>query len=214
LSAERRTSLIVTDGRGLHPATLILTWGAVLVTVLSLQPPLLYASVVVMLMSGFLFSRHAVLLLLRRSRWLLLSIVLLFGWMTPGMPVSAVPGLTDAGLSQALLHTARLLGSLAWVALLLDRMAFSQMLSGFHSLLSPLAWCGLNVNRAVLRLALTMEKLKEEEPWSFDMMTRSNRAAYGENCATTIRLEMYPFKTSDVVVLGVMVLLLAGVVLW
>jgi hypothetical protein len=44
-------------------------------------------------------ARRHFLIILRRSRWLLLTMLVLFGWMTPGTAVPGLPMATQEGLS-------------------------------------------------------------------------------------------------------------------
>jgi hypothetical protein len=197
LNSDGRVALIAASGQRLHPATVIWVWSILLLAVLSLQWGELYIAVLAAVIVAFFFARATLLRMLRRSRWLFLSIALLFGWMTPGMPVLGIPGLTDAGLSQAILHGARLVFVLAWVALLLDRLEFLLLLSGFRSLLQALQLVGININQGVVRLALTMEKIKSSEPWRFDQMDQVPEAQTEQGVMSTLRLVVPDFGWID-----------------
>lgn len=107
--------------------------------------------------------------LLRRARWLLLLMVIMYGYSLPGealYPVLAHYLPTREGILQGLVHAWRL----ALVVLLLDvlvlRLPIAEQLTGIHSILRPLAWVGLDRDRVVVRLALTMEAMQRPQDWA------------------------------------------------
>lgn len=147
----------------LHPASLLLAW---LSLVLGLQwLPLSLLSVLALLVFP-LAARYAgsrLRLLLRRTRWLLLSIALLFALATPGHPL-AEPwgrfGLTREGMEFALLHTLRLTLLLGLLALLLERLGIPALISGLYTLLAPLGKSRRRSQMA-LRLLLVLEYVEQ-----------------------------------------------------
>ena len=131
---------------------------AVLIQIASL--PWLVATFVVLMPVTLFDARSRVLTLIRRARWLLLSIVVLFAFGTPGQRLDGVPGdlgLTLDGLqlgAEQLLRLLILLASLAWLH---DRLGSLGLVAGIHGLLGPLAdWRGLR-ERLVVRLMLVLE---------------------------------------------------------
>lgn len=108
--------------------------------------------------------------ILRRMRWLLLSILILYGWYTPGDPVMeaigswspSLPGLEQGGRRLAVL----VLTGLA-VALLLATTPQLALVAGLLWVLAPLRWFGFPYHRFALRLALTLQAvttLRERQP--------------------------------------------------
>lgn len=158
-------------------------------------------------------SRQILIPLLRRSRWLLISIGVLFGWMTPGMPVPGIPGLTDSGANLALMHAVKLLLAIAWVALLLDYLKFPQLLAGFRCLLHPLQRFGLDIHQGVLRLAMTMELLKTETRWSLDSMAPAPLPAERDSLPDVVRIEVVDLSVNDLALMFLASLLML-VVIW
>lgn len=102
------------------------------------------------------------LTILRRSRWLLLTMCVLFAWMTPGTWIDALPGLTREGLVLAGENVARLLIAIATVATLLRLLPPPALVSGLRSLLAPLALLGDFRDRLAVRMMLTLEALEAE----------------------------------------------------
>lgn len=141
-----------------NPASLVAAWCLSLIALLALPWPFLMLGAGAVLALVTWLAAASLWHLLRRSRWLLLAVALMFGWMTPGMP-TILPGATDEGLRLAAEQLARLLTSIAMVALLLRLLDPSALMSGLHRLMRPLAWFGVNVDRMVLRLALTLRYL-------------------------------------------------------
>lgn len=143
-----------------NTSVVLLVWMIVLLRVIALPWPTIGLASVTILFLASLVSARVLVGLLRRSRWIILAIILLFGWMTPGMPVSLVPGATSDGLLQAGEQLARLLVSIAMVSVLLSRLNQPSLLSGCYGLALPLRWLGINVERLVVRLALTLRQLE------------------------------------------------------
>lgn len=104
--------------------------------------------------------------MLRRVRWLLMSVVILFLWMTPGVFLTGVGGdlgVTIEGALAALEHVSRLLAVIALLALLLSRMSHGEIVSGLYTLLAPLGVLGVNRRSMAVRLMLTLEYVSEKE---------------------------------------------------
>ncbi len=146
--------------RPLHPASLILLGLAFLIAGSTRSGLGLW--VIALGSAGFALSRARwhFLIILRRSRWLLLTMLVLFGWMTPGTPSPGLPMATQEGLVLAAEHVARLLLAIATVAVLLTRLSAAELVSGLRSLLAPLAPLGGFRNRLAVRLMLTLEAVE------------------------------------------------------
>jgi energy-coupling factor transport system permease protein len=99
-------------------------------------------------------------LLLRRSRWLLLTMLVMFGWFTPGTPLPAIPGTSREGLLLAADNIARLLIALAALAMLLKTLDPPKLVAGMRSLLAPIAFLGFSRDRIAVRLALTLREVE------------------------------------------------------
>lgn len=100
------------------------------------------------------------LLRIRRLRWLLLSIVLLYGWFTPGEALLAtmgglspsVEGVVEGALRA--LNLAVIVAAVHWVLAASPREGLIQAL---YALARPLAVLGVRAERAAVRLVLTLE---------------------------------------------------------
>ena len=153
-------------GELLHPASLILIWLAFAFCVPLLRPVELAA--VVLLCSLPLLLRHSThyLKLLRRSRWLLISLILVYAFVTPGVAAVAVLGAyspSREGLLSGGFQALRLLALLATLALFLATTSRDRILEGLYFLLRPFALIGVDVDRVASRIWLTLHYAEKAE---------------------------------------------------
>ena len=149
----------------LHPSTLLLAWISGIVAIQCVSSPLptflTIAGVVLF------FSREEALTLLCKSKWLLLSLALMFAFLTPGSESSGWlgrVGMTDEGLTLAFRHLLSLLSIIGLVALLLTRVGAAQLIAGLNRLFGPLALFGFDPLRISVRLMLTLQYAGISEP--------------------------------------------------
>lgn len=94
-----------------------------------------------------------------RLKWLFISIVVLYGWFTPGLPLFEVAGVnmpTREGLEQALFRVlllSALVAAVMWLVKPLSAGVLSQSLS---RLLRPFKMFGVDIDSLSTRLALTL----------------------------------------------------------
>ncbi|PKO84297.1 MAG: hypothetical protein CVU17_03885 [Betaproteobacteria bacterium HGW-Betaproteobacteria-11] len=143
-----------------HPASLILLWLALLAATASHGGPLLLLVTLALVLAALVLAAPHLHRLLRRSRWLLLTLFVLFAWMTPGTPLPWLPGISSEGLQLAAEHVLRLVLALATLALVLQILSPVALVAGIRSLLAPLAAFGLSRDRIAVRLALTLEEVE------------------------------------------------------
>lgn len=151
-------------GRFLHPASALLICLTSIVAIQFFGPSGLALVLLALVVDG-----RRVLpgwwALLRRMRWLLLSVWLILAYGTPGDAWHDVAWLpTYEGLREATLQAARLVlavGCLAWLFALVGR---DGLRAALISLLRPLARAGLATDRLVVRLSLVMDNLQSPLP--------------------------------------------------
>jgi energy-coupling factor transporter transmembrane protein EcfT len=138
--------------------------------------------------------------LLRRMRWLLVSVWLILAYGASGdalFDLSWMP--THEGAREATLHVARLmlmLGCLAWRFALLGNQG---LLVALQSLLHPLSRFGLGSERLVVRLSLVMRNLQAESPkGSWRNMLDGNPGPAGG--PEVLRVEVPPWRAIDFLV--------------
>lgn len=146
----------------LHPASLILLAVSFLLAGGSRDGSMLLLVCAAAALAALLLARAQFVLILRRSRWLLLTMLILFGWMTPGTPLVWLPGATLEGLWLAGESLARLLIAIAMVAGLLTALTPASLVAGLRGLLAPLALFGNFRDRLSVRLMLTLEELESQ----------------------------------------------------
>lgn len=142
-----------------HPATLILVWGLLVASLQLLTGMKLLALAGLMLLASMLLSAHKFLLLLRRTRWVMLSLLIIYAYVTPGHAIVETLGAyspTREGFLEGAVQLLRLLAALAGLAWLLDRLHRQQMIAGLYVLLAPLSLFQLSRERVAVRLALTL----------------------------------------------------------
>lgn len=143
-----------------HPASLILFCTALLVAASSREGGQLAIACSTLITLALVAAREHFLKLVRRSRWLLLTIVILFGWLTPGTPLAMLPGASVEGLHLAATNLAYLLIAISVVAGLLAFLPPPQLVAGLRSLLAPFARFNVSPDRIAVRLALTLEQVE------------------------------------------------------
>jgi len=115
------------------------------------------------LLAAVLNSRHF-FLLIKRMRWLFVSLLLVYGYATPGeylafLPLNVAP--SYEGLHLGLMQIARLLIAVASLSALFASANKSQLMAGLWTMLSPLRLVGLNVERFTVRMLLTLHYVEQ-----------------------------------------------------
>lgn len=146
-----------------HPATLLFAWGVFVGLLQPLAASALAWFAAVLFPLALILARRRTLVLLQRTRWLFLSIVLLFVLATPGQRLPGGVGelgVTSDGVLLAAEHGLRLLLLLASLAVVHERLGTPGMMVGLHWLLAPIArWRNLR-ERIVVRLMLVLDHVE------------------------------------------------------
>lgn len=142
----------------IHPAHRLCCWLLVVIAIQCFSiVPLIVSLVALPLLGRGVFLRW--LRLLRRARWLLLTLLVVLAWGVAGEAVWEQGGAlapTFEGLTQAASQLGRLVLVLAAVAALLETTPMVHLMAGLHVLLRPFGLCGLDIDRAVVRLSLAL----------------------------------------------------------
>lgn len=123
------------------------------------------------------------LALLRRLRWLLISLLVVYGWFTPGIALWPSLGAvtpTWEGLSEGLLRGGSLLLIALAAQLLMLATPRPQLLAALYWLAWPLRVIGVSRERLAVRLALTLEAV----PQLSTLMTPTLYQGLAGNAAT------------------------------
>lgn len=161
--------------------------------------------------------------MLWRMRWLLLSMLLVYGLTTPGEYVKWMPtdwGVTYEGVRAGSLQIARLATMLGGIALLMATTPRDDLIAGFYLLLTPLKVLKLEPERFAARLCLTLQYLedaefvhqqnKSEKSWIQSLDMNLNQSEHHKT--QVIELQLPTFGYMDL--LGLAVVLVAVVIIW
>ena len=178
----------------IHPATRLIAWLMLLVAVQSLSGVLLAGLFLVFPLFGARVLRRGGQLIWR-TRWLLLSLLVVFSWGIAGQPLwNGVGAPTQEGVLEALIHLGRLLLVLMAVATFLETMPLQDLLAATHVLLKPMRGIGLDPDRGVVRLMLVLryvETLPRPRDW------RSLLDAPTLNVSEQVEVNHQPLRWSD-----------------
>lgn len=143
-----------------HPAALILLWACLVIFVQSLPITELLLVGLLLLIAAYALAAARLVTLLCRTRWIMLSMLLIYVYATPGEAIWTALGQfspTHEGLTNGLLQLGRLVFTLASLAILLNLLSRHQFISGLYILMYPLGYIGLPRERIIVRLALTLQ---------------------------------------------------------
>ncbi|WP_051937807.1 CbiQ family ECF transporter T component [Ferriphaselus sp. R-1] len=143
----------------LHPAAQILLWIILTLALQLAKPALLLGLGTVLLLLAMWAAADRLRQLLRRTRWIMLTLLVIYAWTTPGIPLlENLPAFSPTleGVQDGALQLGRLFCALAALAILLTRLDTPQLISGVYWLCWPLRFLGLARDRLAVRLALTL----------------------------------------------------------
>ncbi|MBK9160504.1 MAG: hypothetical protein IPM27_02880 [Nitrosomonadales bacterium] len=195
-----------------HPAAQILTWCLLVAAlqVLALDTLLLVAGAI--LLCALVLSGHKLVQLVRRTRWILLSLLLIYAYSTPGSALLEELGAFSPsveGLADGVVQLARLLAALAGLAILLDRLHRHKLIAGLYTLFAPLCWMGMSRERLAVRLALTLHyaevAMLRAQTWQ---QTLHSLSESHDEAVRELELPIYRFTLADGLLLGIALLVL------
>ena len=149
----------------LHPAACILLWCGWAIGAELASLPVLY-SMAVVTTTAFVFPRfrHTAARLLRRSRWLMLVLLLTYAYTISGdlvWPELAWASPTVEGVKGGLLRILRLALMLVALAVLLASTERPRLIYGLYVLARPLSALGFDRRAFAVRLGLTLEYVEQ-----------------------------------------------------
>lgn len=142
-----------------HPAAQLLGWVIFLLAIAAMPPVSLLGSAVSLLVLAQAVAAAKLRQLLRRTRWIFLTMWLIYAYSTPGNPVFETAHAwspTVEGLYDGWLQFSRLFCTLASLSLVLSGLTAPQLISALYSLCWPLQAFGTVRERLAVRLALTL----------------------------------------------------------
>jgi energy-coupling factor transport system permease protein len=199
-----------------HPAVQIMIWVLLALLAQRLPPFALLFLAACLSVVALKLCAAQLLRLLRRTRWILFSLLLIYAYTTPGAAVWKQLGVlspTYEGLLDGALQLGRLLSVLSGLAILLELLPQNQLISGLYTLAYPLRWFGLSRERIAVRLALTLEYAESAmgdtaKDWRATIDAALQPSATG---ASHIELKSQQFGVVDLVLVVAGLVVLAGV---
>lgn len=196
-----------------HPGARLLSWLIAIVALQYFDWPALFALALAIALAGA-GVRCRWWPLLRRARWLLLTLWLILAYGTAGEAWHDLPWApTEAGIHEATLHAARLaamLGALAW---LFERLPRERLMAGLWAVCRPLRAGRIDADRLVVRLALVFDYLEHAPPrgtWRH-LLDQPQHAGSGLD---VVRVELPAWKHRDTAWLAGVVIVMAAAVWW
>lgn len=219
-----------------HPAVLILFLFGLVIKTQSFRLFELLMVMCPLIVLVLIFFPLRFITLIKRLRWIMLSLLLIYGYATPGSvvwqaaewPLLAQFSPTAEGLITGFLQLERVVTMLAALAILAGLLSQQQLTSGLYYLIYPLRYVGLSPEKLVVRLALTMQYAEAALLDTARKTTQDWRASLGQiatpmldqsvhgmdppvtiDLSATIDLLYIPLKAQDALWLGAGVFLLA-----
>jgi energy-coupling factor transporter transmembrane protein EcfT len=147
-----------------HPSLRIIALIALAVAIQFITPRLLLATGLLVMLSAFFQYPMLFRRVLFRSRWLLLTLLAIFAFTTPGEYVhgwSIAIAPTYEGISRGALQGGRLIIMLAGLTLLLGSTGREALMAGIYCLMQPFRLLGLSPLRFTARLWLTLHYVEQ-----------------------------------------------------
>ena len=199
----------------IHPSTLLLAWIAFAVAIPWFGASALLAASALLGFGAWVCGFKACWRLVRRTRVLLIALIVLYAFATPGTPVIAgwqEP--TQEGVLSGARQAWRLLLIITALAVLLTRLTREHLLAGIYGLLAPFKPLGLPLERIAVRLWLTLH-YAESAASSASLHARWEAAlTLPDGLAERITLAFPEFHVRDFVFVVGYGVLLAGALLW
>ena len=197
----------------MHSGILIVAWMAGVAVIQVLSPVWLLVALGGCALAAWQFAPARSARLMRRVRYLLIAILVLFAGFTPGEALWAELPLLSPSREGAMLaaeHAGRLIAVVLCVALLLEGLPVSRLVSGLYALLRPFRLVGMPAERLAVRLMLVLRYVESAPHTSWESWLQQNGVR--ENDAgelIVIRRERIAAK--EIALLGLVVVAWLGV---
>ena len=152
----------------IHPAVGLYVWISALIILQCLPRTAMLVLALILFLLAVWLTGDRIWRLMRRVRWLLMTLFVLFAFFTPGERVWSMGwhwvAPTHEGMVLAAEHAGRLLGAVAMVALLLRFMTTLSLVKALHACLSPLSILSSGkfpAETLAIRLMLVLQYLEE-----------------------------------------------------
>jgi energy-coupling factor transporter transmembrane protein EcfT len=172
--------------------------------------------VIALLSISFSVNQFTLLNMLRRVRWLLIVLVLVYAFAAPGEYMQiwrfrVKP--TYEGVTLGLTHALNIVSMLAGLSLVLATTSRSKLIGGIYQLFKPLKYLGLNAEKFAVRIWLTLDYAEARQSFTFQHLKafRLDQAleahlSESKSSPDQIAIEVYSFKLFDWIVSGLILL--------
>lgn len=150
-----------------HPGLLLFTWLCIVSGLQFLDFSALMTAVALFGVLAFLSAPQRTRRLVKRIRFILIAIIVLFAGFTPGEAVFIDwPTLSPSreGVVLALEHAGRVLGVLFGVAMLLEWLSPPGLVAALYALLRPFERVGFPAAKVAVRTLLVLKLVEAEKP--------------------------------------------------
>ena len=159
-SAGRFSPAFLFNQDGLHPAIKIAAFIFMVVLMPHLKLSALFALALMMSFVLIHFRVKRFISMMRRMRWLFLSVLIIYAYTTPGEYISGWPidlAPSYEGLRDGLYQIARISLVLAGIALLMATSTRENLMAGIYTIIKPLRFLSVSPERFTARLYLTLQ---------------------------------------------------------
>lgn len=186
----------------MHGGLLIFLWLGAVALLQRLPPQWLGWLILLLGLASLLSARERALRLLRRIRVLLLAIVVLFAWFTPGtLFIVDFPTVspTVEGLTLAFEHAGRVVAVVLCVALLMQSLSSERLVGALYALLRPFERMGLPAGRIAVRTLLVLEFVEGRSTGGWKKWLTP---AKEETALRPVLMPVEPFRVRDWLILS------------
>lgn len=195
----------------MHSGLLVFLW-LVGVAILQFLPFIwLIAALLTSGVAAFIVSRARCTRLVKRIRFILLAIVILFAGFTPGEAVFIdwpVVSPSREGVLLAIEHAGRVLVVVFWVSMLMEALPAQRLVSALYALLRPFEALGLPADRVAVRTLLVLRFVESERPRSWDHWLSDDRSDLHE----PIEIRREAFRNLDIAAMALLLLAITAAV--
>lgn len=196
----------------MHSGLLILVWVVAVVVLQALSGGALASAVVACALAAAFVAPARSRRLLKRVRFLVIAIAVFFIGFTPGEALLIDwPGISPSreGLVFAAEHAGRLLGVVFCVAILLERLSVSRLVTGLYALLRPFEFVGLPARGLAVRLLLVMHYVESASPRGWREWLEDDDDV--ELQAIRLGRDRFGMREAGVVLAGIAALVVLGI---
>ncbi len=194
----------------MHPLVKILYLILILLVISSASNTLLMSLLLILMTVAFISHYQNFLRVLKRMRWLFLSILLIYGFGTPGEYLSQLPlafAPTFEGLKLGSIQIIKICIALAALTILLNTTNKDHLIIGIYTLFKPFKHLGVDVERFSVRLSLTLDYFEvlasqPKDHLNFKLFDSFHAGLDDKPLNDMIYIDNLPFKQTDIVMIS------------